>query len=1253
MKLFSLRILLPAALAVVLCASAALIWYAREREIGHYTDAQTIRRPTAQTEPRDILWQPPQALPSFINTDRDEYEPRITNDGIMLFFVRGRAGENADIYSCIRTPDGWSEPQPLDVVNTNADELGPQPSPDGRALYFYSDRSDGFGGYDLWLARRGPDGWDDPINLGAQVNSQFNEYGPALTPDTERLYFASNRPQPGDADPLDPDAWPATVREDLYNRTYDIYFSTLTERGLGPAQRVDELNSPYNDGSPAFSPAGDFLYFTSDRPGGHGGFDIYRVRLLPDRYLPPENIGPSINSAANELDPSLSDGGFALHFSSDRAPQAGGAAGDEEYDLFLSHSREVFIEIDTYRAAIDWTLILPYLIWLLLALLLLLLLLLFARLSHSRYYGKLSLLARCVLASALVHVIILILLTFWGVSSSLSGWMHKSGGTQVALIATSGESALARQVRGTLTELDIRPPAERSDRVPHSLGPLIPLVAPAVLTVEPASIRTIELVRQVLSPADAPARAARVAPPERPSPVRKPPPITIELPTEGSRASADESQRSLPSPSLSELAPQRDPHRDNPPDADPMSVMVPVVAPDLPITPAEDELPRASSVSPKVVPDPAQSPARAAQPTPPPPTLADLPSLPGTPAADAAEPTHPTTAPPAASARYDAAPTSPAPSIDAPVSRIDPTQTTINEASATSPVVEVIPTEAPAPMSVPAHHDMLAPPTPVNFDTPILPEGMQLPDTEETEPRLAPIDGPRQAERAANASTFVPDARPAGRALTVPITPPDDSHLVQANVDDSSPVRLPFDKSSQPADISLDAVPPLSITLPAAAGAENTRDTTEPKLMIEPQHAKPTDRSHSPELSSARPSSAAVHMYPGAPGAHSSEYDTQFPCEESMVDAAPRRQGPARPDDGHPPLHLPPLSTPLVPLEQADPGMATERPARSDLASSPPDTPKLDTGAPARSASDPDGCVLLDPSPLYQTPGVADSLFQAKAATAPPPPAPGLTFVQADPARPEAIALDDRLPVLPAQPPVVEETPQTPDIWGAVRGLVTHALTGEPLADVTVRLDLADVAPITVTTGPHGQYLLFAPEVPDFIALSASLENYVPETVNIAADELDHSIVTRDFRLAPKQRDVIAIEPDPDVHHLGDDRFTGRINSQFQKRSEGRRYAGFFELANDQVPRQDAYAEIHFLVRGAQRNNRIQINDNLLDTRLNRAPRDGSFGAFEASFPASWLYEGVNTIEITSVYGGSDYDDFEFVNIRIRLPLPD
>ncbi|NIA16026.1 MAG: hypothetical protein GWP08_18330 [Nitrospiraceae bacterium] len=140
-----------------------------------------------------------------------------------------------------------------------------------------------------------------------------------------------------------------------------------------------------------------------------------------------------------------------------------------------------------------------------------------------------------------------------------------------------------------------------------------------------------------------------------------------------------------------------------------------------------------------------------------------------------------------------------------------------------------------------------------------------------------------------------------------------------------------------------------------------------------------------------------------------------------------------------------------------------------------------------------------------------------------------------------------------------------------------------------------------------------------------------------------------DFSLKPSTEELIAIEPVPDVHHLGDNDFSGSINSQFQKQSEGDHYKEEFVLTARQVPPYFNRGEIRMLAKGVQRRHKIVINGVTLDKRLEEAPDDGSFGEFVATFDASILRASTNTLEVIAKPSNSDIDDFEFVNIQIRL----
>jgi hypothetical protein len=220
---------------------------------------------------------------------------------------------------------------------------------------------------------------------------------------------------------------------------------------------------------------------------------------------------------------------------------------------------------------------------------------------------------------------------------------------------------------------------------------------------------------------------------------------------------------------------------------------------------------------------------------------------------------------------------------------------------------------------------------------------------------------------------------------------------------------------------------------------------------------------------------------------------------------------------------------------------------------------------------------------------------------------------------------------------------------GTVRGVVSDAVTGRPIDGATVKLDLPDRPPVSVNTYTNGSYVLPTPEVPDFFALSASMEGYVPSSANVASAMVLGNTVTIDFELYPESEARVAIEAVPEVHHLGDNKFEGRINSQFQKRSEGSAFAATFELSHEQLPPRFNTAEVRLLAKGVQRSHKIVINSTVLSERLDDAPDDGSFGEFTAPFDPSLLKEGTNLLEIIARPSSTDIDDFEFVNVQIHL----
>ncbi len=120
----------------------------------------------------------------------------------------------------------------------------------------------------------------------------------------------------------------------------DIYYSIRRGNTWSPAINCGRpLNTQYWESTPSFSPAGDELFFSSNRPGGLGGQDIWvsKVKILEDgklQFSQPRNLGPVINTPEDDFSPFIHADNKTLYFSSKGHPGLGG------YDIFYSKRSE-------------------------------------------------------------------------------------------------------------------------------------------------------------------------------------------------------------------------------------------------------------------------------------------------------------------------------------------------------------------------------------------------------------------------------------------------------------------------------------------------------------------------------------------------------------------------------------------------------------------------------------------------------------------------------------------------------------------------------------------------------------------------------------------------------------------------------------------------------------------------------------------------------------------------------------------------
>ncbi len=192
------------------------------------------------------------------------------------------------------------------VINTAAREAEPTFSADGSTMYFNCFDRDGRSGGDICVTHRSGSGWTEPEVVTAVSTDDYMEVEPLLSPDGRHLYVMSNRPGGlGGAD-----IWVS-----------DLVDGDWTEpRNLGAP-----INSPYMDHCLYFAgPNWDEAFWTSTRPGGYGGNDIWTSRRVNGVWQEAVNLGPNVNTAETEHHSLPSPDGTSLYVTAVREDGYGG-----------------------------------------------------------------------------------------------------------------------------------------------------------------------------------------------------------------------------------------------------------------------------------------------------------------------------------------------------------------------------------------------------------------------------------------------------------------------------------------------------------------------------------------------------------------------------------------------------------------------------------------------------------------------------------------------------------------------------------------------------------------------------------------------------------------------------------------------------------------------------------------------------------------------------------------------------------------
>ena len=216
---------------------------------------------------KDGKWSAPINLTPELSVDQDFYSSSISSDGKRLYLYKNDEYDG-NIYESTLLDNKWGPVVKINEnINTKYWESHASETKDGKTLYFTSNRKGGLGGLDIYKSEKdGSGNWGPAVNLGPNINTDFNEDTPFITPDGEALYFSSYG--------------------HFSMGGYDIFYSSLFDNG--------EWSTPLNMGYPInttdddlfYMPVkdGNFAYRSLFSESGYGKRDIFRLEIYSDEH---------------------------------------------------------------------------------------------------------------------------------------------------------------------------------------------------------------------------------------------------------------------------------------------------------------------------------------------------------------------------------------------------------------------------------------------------------------------------------------------------------------------------------------------------------------------------------------------------------------------------------------------------------------------------------------------------------------------------------------------------------------------------------------------------------------------------------------------------------------------------------------------------------------------------------------------------------------------------------------------------------
>ncbi len=280
---------------------------------------------------------------SSINSDRDDFSPCISTDGATIVFTSTREnGHNpnevgdydGDIYITELQNGKWSKAKNVGApLSTKNYETATMLSYDGTKMLMYKLEEEN---YDVYESKLKGATWSSPTKLHRSLNTKANQTQASYNYNNRKIYFVSDKKM-GSA-----------------VRGTDIYtcgrMNGVGNTEFGAAQNVgNEVNSKFNEGSVYLHPNGDIMYFSSEGHNSMGGMDIFMSKKRGGQWQEPVNLGYPINTPYDDFFFASTASGKFAYIASNRE---GGKGNLDIYKVtFWGEPKEMAVETEDYLLA--------------------------------------------------------------------------------------------------------------------------------------------------------------------------------------------------------------------------------------------------------------------------------------------------------------------------------------------------------------------------------------------------------------------------------------------------------------------------------------------------------------------------------------------------------------------------------------------------------------------------------------------------------------------------------------------------------------------------------------------------------------------------------------------------------------------------------------------------------------------------------------------------------------------------------------